>query len=206
MVTILLADPRELQRKGLHTLFKTVRIARCIEAATIHEIKQALVSYPIDLVVIHQSLITAIKLLPKDHFVIMAERLDIDLLNIARRYGARGYLQENPSLELLQLLLRIAQREGEKSFFLDPGLVPDLLDALPEDYSPAVDLHELTPTEREILYLLHDDPEYSEIAKRLSVAESTVRYHVHHITNKLGMRREQLMRLKLPKNQQKGEG
>ncbi|HJT56643.1 MAG TPA: LuxR C-terminal-related transcriptional regulator [Ktedonobacteraceae bacterium] len=134
----------------------------------------------------------------------MAQELDDDLLKLARSPRALGVLQENSSVELLREVLRMAEKEGNKGFLLDPDLALDVFDALLEDDSPAVDLRELTPSERKILYFMHKDFNNAEIAERLSIAEVTVRYHVHNISKKLRMPRHQLMHLKLPKDKQKG--
>lgn len=204
---ILLADPREYHRRGLRTLFSAIPIVECIyEAATVEELKNCLASYTVDFVVIHQSLISASSVLPRKHFVIMAEELDKDLLRIARERGARGYLLDDPSIEFLQVVLRIAEREGGKGFFLDPDLAPDLLDTISRDDPASVDLSKLTPAERKVLYLMHDGLNYTEIAEQLSIATVTVRSHVHNILGKLGISRQQLMRLRLPKNKRDSGG
>ena len=204
---ILLADPREYHRRGLRTLFSALPIVDCIyEVATVRELKNYLVSHAVDLVVIHQSLISDSSVLPRDHFVIMAEELDKDLLRIAREQGARGYLLENPSLEFLRVVLRIAEREGGKGFFLDPAITLELLDYISRDGPTSVDLSKLTPAERKVLYLMHDGLNYSEIAEQLSVTTGTVRSHVHNMSGKLGISRQQMMRLTLPENKRDRKG
>ena len=62
---VLLADHREYPRKALRRLFSTIPIVESIyEAATIQELKRYLVSSTVDLVMIHQSLIEDINVLP----------------------------------------------------------------------------------------------------------------------------------------------
>jgi DNA-binding NarL/FixJ family response regulator len=69
-----------------------------------------------------------------------------------------------------------------------------------------VSLLQLTPAERKVLYFMHDGLDYAEIAKRLSIAAVTVRSHVHNISGKLGISRQQWMRLRLPKNKRDSGG
>jgi DNA-binding NarL/FixJ family response regulator len=203
---ILLVEPDELRRKGLRTLLETIRLVVCIEAATIQEMEDALVSYPIDLVVIHQSLISAIDLLPTNHFVIMADQPDIALLKLARIYEAQGIIQENPSLELLREVLKIAEKGGEKSFWLDPDLAPDLLDALLDVDSNAVDRSQLTPAELKVFNLLRSGLKTTAVARQLSITPDTVRKHVYNIAKKVGMPRKEFLLLSLSNNKQKGKG
>jgi DNA-binding NarL/FixJ family response regulator len=50
-------------------------------------------------------------------------------------------------------------------------------------------LEALTAREREILRLIDDGCSNKEIAQRLSIEVTTVKNHVHHILEKLGVRR-----------------
>lgn len=203
---ILLADSREYFRRRLRDLFSSISIVKYIyETSTIKGLKNYLDYCTIDLLIIHQSLITDIGILPRGHFIIIAQELNRDLLKITREQGACGYLLEDPSVESLRVILDIAQKEGKQGFFLDPNLASDLLDVLFNDDSTSIDLRQLTPVEKNILYLMHDDLSYAKIAERLSIATVTVRSHVHNISKKLGISRRQMMRLKLPENKHERE-
>lgn len=199
---VLIAMPRDLLRRGLHTLFaEDRRIAHVYDAATTEELKAQLTFHAPDMVVIHQSLVTDINILPRDHFVILTDKPDLHTLRDALAHGIRGYLLESTSADLLLMALFF----GEQSFFLDPSLAPWLSERLSGESLPLVNDIMLTPREWEVFYLLHDCFDDKEIAERLCISHATVRTHVVHILHKLHLTRDQLKRLSLPRDKQKGK-
>ncbi len=203
-LNILIAEPSEILRWGLRALFTTHPLVDHIyEAVTREDLQRHLKFTPLHLVLAHQSLAADIKILPRDRFVLLATELDMKKLLVAHERGACGYILENTLLkdgseELLRFLLRMAEKEGEKVFFLDPIVTPYILDCLGDNDLQPVDLELLTPREREICYLLHDGYKDIEIAEQFCISYATVRTHIAHILRKLNVRRHQLMRLSLP--------
>ena len=76
---LLIAEPRQAQRELLRTIYSASPLVSHIdEAATREELCDTLEHTSPDFVVVHQSLITDISLLPRGHFVILATNLDPD--------------------------------------------------------------------------------------------------------------------------------
>ena len=197
---IVVADQRNLIRKVLSSLLATIPIVEHIyEAVTIEEVKHYLASKSIDLVLIHQSLVTDIKVLPKNHFVIFTNVLDIHILRTSCEQQTCGYiLEENVSEDLLKLVLRRVEKEDVQTFFLDPTIALFLLDHVEANLLFTSQLEELTGREREVFYLLHSDLADGVIAKRLSISPNTVRSYVASISRKLNLTRSGIKHLRLP--------
>lgn len=111
---------------------------------------------------------------------------DEDLFE-AIKSGARGYLLKSLEPEELYPLVRAVAAGGAA---LSPTMAAKILDEFshtPARGEPEAPLHEevLTEREREILELLKDGLGNKEIARRLSISESTVRNHIHNILYKL---------------------
>ena len=162
---------------------------------------QQLTFHAPDMVVIHQSLVTDISILPRDHFVILTDKPDLHILRDALAHGIRSYLLESTSADLLLMAVFLAK----PMFFLDPALALWLSERLSGESLPLVDDIMLTPREREVFHLLHDGLEDKEIAEQLCISHATVRTHVASILRKLHVRRQQLKRLPLPKDRQRGK-
>jgi len=64
--------------------------------------------------------------------------------------------------------------------------------------SDVVDLEKLTSRECEVLYLLHDGFNDTDIAKQLCISHVTVRSHVANILRKLQIKSNQVKHLSLP--------
>ena len=197
---VVAADQRNLIRKALCTLLATIPIIEYIhEAATTEEVQHNLASQPVDLVLIHQSLVIDIKSLPKNHFVILTSELDVHILRGSCEQQACGYiLEENVSEDLLKLILRRVEKEDVQAFFLDPAITLSLLGHVEVNFLVTSKLEQLTDREREVVYLLHDRLEDRVIAKRLSIAPTTVRSYVATISQKLNLTRSEIKYLHLP--------
>ena len=197
---VVAADQRNLIRKVLCTLLAAIPIVEYVhEAATTEEVQHYLASQSVDLVLIHQSLVTDIKLLPKNHFVILTSELDVHILRGSCEQLACGYiLEENVSEDLLKLILRRVEKEDVQAIFLDPAITLFLLEHVEVNFLVTSKLEQLTDREREVVYLLHDRLEDRVIAKRLSIAPTTVRSYVATISQKLNLTRSEIKHLRLP--------
>lgn len=111
-----------------------------------------------------------------------------DLLHCLRA-GARGYLLKNIDAEFFADAVR---RAADGDAVVSPGMTGKLVQGLQRPAAgsaPAAPAaHErLSPREREILLLLARGASNKEIARDLSLAESTVKIHVQGILRKLSL-------------------
>jgi NarL family two-component system response regulator LiaR len=99
----------------------------------------------------------------------------------ALKAGANGYLLKNVSAEELVNAIRRAVA-GQPS--LSPEAAQVLIQKVNEPSPPGQDM---TEREKEILALMVEGLSNNEIAERLIVSQSTVKFHVSNILSKLGV-------------------
>jgi two-component system, NarL family, response regulator LiaR len=102
------------------------------------------------------------------------------LVQRALQAGAIGYLLKNVSAEELARAIRAASA-GRPTWAAEAA--HDLVQSVTKPAAPGSDL---TAREREVLALMSEGLNNKEIARRLVVAESTVKFHVSSILGKLG--------------------
>jgi DNA-binding NarL/FixJ family response regulator len=107
----------------------------------------------------------------------------------ALRAGASGFLLKDTTAEQLFDAVRVI---AAGDALLAPGITRRLISEFagrpsttPQPHPP---LEDLTPRETEVLKLVAQGLSNAEIADRLVVTEETVKTHVSHILNKLGLR------------------
>lgn len=124
--------------------------------------------------------------LPQVQVVMLTVSEDAQDLLEALRIGARGYLLKNIETDfLLDAIRRAAAGESVMS----PQMANRLADAVRASQSntktsPAA---KLSPREAEIIVMLAAGASNKEIARRLELAESTVKIHVQGILRKLNL-------------------
>ena len=128
---------------------------------------------------------TLIRLDSPCRVVLHAESSDEELIREAVRLGVRGvFLKEMPPATLVQCVRRV--HGGEH--WLEWRSASQVLEELLRQEQGARDLaHLLTPREQEILHLLCRGLRNKEIAKSVSISESTVKVHLRHIYEKLNV-------------------
>ena len=99
--------------------------------------------------------------------------------------GALGYLlKDTHRAELLRAIREV--RQGNS--FLPPSVALKLMNTMRQTHEPGAAIKEpLTDREEEVLRLIGRGATNQDIARQLHVTEGTVRTHVHHILQKLGL-------------------
>ena len=103
-----------------------------------------------------------------------------DLIQGALQAGAIGYLMKNVTARDLAAAIRSAHA-GKMT------LSPEAAQILVQSRLQAQEFEALTEREREVLRLMVDGLNNAEIADRLTVSLSTVKYHISNIFGKLGV-------------------
>jgi NarL family two-component system response regulator LiaR len=103
-----------------------------------------------------------------------------ELVQNALKAGAIGYLMKNVSARELAAAIRAA-KEGKMT------LSPEAAQALVHFAQASTETEVLTEREREVLKLMVEGLNNAEIAERLVVSLSTVKYHISNIFLKLGV-------------------
>jgi len=178
---VLIAEPSDILRAGLRAVLTGDKcVVRLHEAATKEELYTQLRSKSLDMVVVNQSLLTDISILPRGRFVILTAALDRDFFQRAYRHGARGYLLESTSAELLRTALCLK----EEGLLIDPALTASILDYFSSGLRFSIQDHLLSPKEREVMGLLREGMDRKRIAQTLHISETTLKTHIKHIRNK----------------------
>jgi DNA-binding NarL/FixJ family response regulator len=193
-IRILIADDHTLFRDGLSAVLNSISDTEVVgEAATGDEaIAQASLLQP-DVVLMDIQMpgvngIEATRRIvgtsPHIGVIIVTMFEDDDSVFSAMRAGARGYvLKGADQIEMLRVIRAVAR--GEALF--GPGIAARLMSffdapsrATPEEIFP-----ELTEREREVLHLIAQGYNNSEIASHLVLSPKTIRNHVSNIFSKL---------------------
>ncbi len=103
-----------------------------------------------------------------------------ELVQNALKAGAIGYLMKNITARELEAAIRSA-KEGKMT------LSPEAAQSLVHSSQQSTEIEALTAREREILKLMTQGLNNAEIAERIVVSLSTVKYHVSNILVKLGV-------------------
>jgi two-component system, NarL family, nitrate/nitrite response regulator NarL len=132
--------------------------------------------------------------MPEARIVVIAESFDVSFIKLAREAGVDGFCQSSSSRDVLIKSLELVML-GEA--VLPTSLMVQLLDAVPttepkdsrdeaglEWSDPR--LRKLSTRESQILHCLTDGAPNKVIARKLDVAEATVKVHVKAILRKIG--------------------
>lgn len=120
------------------------------------------------------------RLFPHIQIVVLTSFQEDELVQNALRAGAVGYLMKNVTARELVAAIRAA-RDGKMT------LSSEAAQALVRANQQAQETEALTEREREVLKLMVEGLNNAEIAERLVVSLSTVKYHISNILGKLGV-------------------
>src|SRR5450631_3337040 len=181
---ILIAEPCELLRIGLRTIFyEDIHVSNIYEASTREGLSSQLRNCTLDLVIVNQSLITDMKALPQGRFFILANKADVATLRLGCKHGIRGYLSEKISMDLLRITFS-SFVESDESLLIDPSLAPWIMNISLGGTLLPVREELLTSREREIVGLLREGFDKHTIARNLCIAETTLKTHIKNIRRK----------------------
>ncbi len=118
---------------------------------------------------------------PQVHVIALTNFQDAELVRGVLEAGATGYLLKNVSAEELAHAIRAA-------YTGQPTLAPEATQALIHTViHPPEPGYDLTPREYEVLTLMVQGLSNADIAARLVIGLSTVKFHVSNILSKLGV-------------------
>ena len=111
-----------------------------------------------------------------------------DYISHSIKAGAKGYLLKDMPVEELAQSIRLVYRGYSQ---MGPGLMEKMLEDMANSKSdPKIEpaeVAELTSREKEVFNLLGLGLTNSQIAEELCIVEGTVKNHVTHILNRLGL-------------------
>ena len=190
-IRVLLVDDHMVVRSGLSTVLSVYDDLKLVgeagdgeEAIRLCERLQPDVIL-MDLLMPKMDGVTAIKTIktrwPQIQIIALTSFKEKEYVEGALKAGANGYLLKDVSAEELVNAVRRAVA-GQPS--LSPEAAQVLIHNVSEPAQPDV---EMTGREKEILDLMVEGLSNNEIAERLIVSQSTVKFHVSNILSKLGV-------------------
>ena len=117
---------------------------------------------------------------PQIQIVALTSFQEDELVQNALKAGAVGYLMKNVTARELAAAIKAA-KDGKMT------LSPEAAQALVRANQQAEETETLTEREVEVLKLMVDGLNNAEIAERLVISLSTVKYHISNILMKLGV-------------------
>jgi two-component system, NarL family, response regulator LiaR len=118
---------------------------------------------------------------PQVHVIVLTSFKEGDMVKNALEAGAIGYLLKDVSADELARAIRAAH-SGQAT--LSPQAAQALVEKTSQPPPPGLDL---TEREHEVLALMVEGLNNTQIAGRLTVSPSTVKSHVSNILSKLGV-------------------
>ncbi len=191
---ILLVDDHALFRSGISSLLQRHAEFQVVGEATdgLEGVKLAAALKPdmvlLDLHMPGLSGLDALKMIkekqPEIGVVMLTVSEDGEDLLAAIRAGANGYLLKNIAMEAFLDGLNRA-RQGEA--VVSPQLMGKLMTGIQAGTKTETGREPLSAREREVLTLLAGGASNKELARRLDLAESTIKIHIQHILRKLNL-------------------
>jgi len=195
VIRILIADDHPIVREGLATVLEQEEDLKVVSQAEngLEAVAQARELHPdiilMDLQMPEMDGVEAIQKIkeeaPDIGIIILTTYDTDDYIFRGIEAGARGYLlKDSPPGEVLNAIRAVYKGES----LIQPRVASRLLDRFSQ-LSRAPDTGDvLSPREVEVLQLMAKSTVNKEIATELLIGESTVKTHIVHIFNKLGVK------------------
>ena len=190
-IRVLLVDDHAMLRRGLATFLKVFDdLELAGEAASGEDAIQLCAQLLPDVVLMDMVMpemdgVTATRAIrqqfPEVQVVALTSFKEEELIQHALQAGAIGYLLKDVSADTLAQAIRDAHA-GRAT--LSPEAAQALAQAAAQPPTPGRDL---TERERDVLALLVEGLDNTQIADKLVVSPSTIKSHVSHILSKLGV-------------------
>lgn len=192
MIHVAIVEDNETIRNGLVQFVQTGNVCQCVFACGTAE--QALKELPgrkpdVVLMDIQLPKLSGIEctarlkaLLPSVQIIMVTVYEDTERISAALGAGACGYLLKDCTPEELVAAVREAHIGGVP---IQREIARKVIGTFKESPKTGANLEELRPSERQTLALLAQGLSNKEIANRLGVSVSTVRFHVENIYGKL---------------------
>jgi two-component system, NarL family, response regulator LiaR len=191
VIDVLIVDDHVIVRKGLETLLEDLSDCRLVGKAAngLEALYLCGELHPdvvlMDLMMPEMDGVTTIRHMkerfPDIQIIALTSYGDQELVHSALEAGAIGYLLKNVSAkELLDAIY--SAKKGQPA--LSPEAARALINATTRPLGPG---HDLTGREHQVLALVVEGLNNTQIADRLSVSPFTVKNHVSNILSKLGV-------------------
>ena len=190
-ISVLLVDDHVMVRKGLASLLSSYEDLCLAGEADDGEMGVLMYEHTqpdvvlMDMMMPRMDGVTAISKIRERHpeakIIALTSFDSDDLVQRALQAGAIGYLLKNASAEELAKAIRAA-KHGKRT--LSPEAADSLIHLMNQEPTPG---HDLTEREREVMALMVEGLNNNEIAERIFLSVSTVKFHVSAILSKLGV-------------------
>jgi DNA-binding NarL/FixJ family response regulator len=196
-IKVLLVDDQELMRSGLRRMLRSKNgftvVGECSDGS---EVPAAVAQFQPDVVVMdlrmkHVSGIEATRAIQgatdPPPVLVLTTFDDDELLSGALRAGAAGFiLKDAPAEDLIRAIRAVADGDA----FLDPSVTGRVLAAYRAStpHRKKTPVEQLTARELDVLTLIGRAGTNAEIGVELGISATTVKTHVGHILDKLGLR------------------
>jgi DNA-binding NarL/FixJ family response regulator len=193
-ITVVIADDHPIVLMGLDNLFALEReyrvVARCVSG---EEALDAVAKHDPDILIVDMKMqpldgIAVLEALKRSEARVRTILLSASIhptdVRTALRLGARGVIFKE---QAPQQLIQCVRTVHEGGYWLEQAGLSDVLREEPATPHPSNASPTLTGREREIVNLVADGLRNKEIAKRLDIAEGTVKVHLNNMAKKLGV-------------------
>lgn len=190
-IRVMIVDDHTMVRQGLATFLKVFDDMQLVGEAESGEVAIQLCAdvtpevILMDMVLPEMDGVAATRAIrkqfPQVHVIVLSSFKEGSLIKKALEAGAIGYLTKDVSADDLARAIRLAH--GGRA-----TLSPDVAQSLVETSNlPPVPGLDLTDREREVLILMIEGLNNTQIAGKLTVSPSTIKSHVSNILSKLGV-------------------